>query len=178
MARPAPFDPIAIIAALEEHRVRFIVIGALGRVIHGSGELTDGIDIVPSPKDDNLERLELALDDLQAHREDGKAITLEKDLAGDTPVDLRTAAGEMSIVLEPAGTRGYDDLRRGANREPLGQGVRPEVASAGDHARMLASLNRERDLEPLKTMRRLIELERARTRSRTQSRGRGIGLER
>ena len=85
-------------------------------------------------------------------------------------LELQTDAGELKIVPEPAGTRGYDDLRRGASREPLGQGVRPSVASIGDHARMLAALNRDQDIAPLRTVRRLIELEREVSR--------GFGLER
>ena len=40
----------------------YVVIGGLGRVIHGSDELTDGIDIVPSMREENLRRLGLALD--------------------------------------------------------------------------------------------------------------------
>jgi hypothetical protein len=46
------------------------------------------------------------------------------------------------LVPEPAGTRGYDDLRRRAEREPLGRGLRPQVASADDLARMLGALAR------------------------------------
>ena len=168
MPAPEPFDPIAILQALDAHRVGYIVIGALGRVIHGSDELTDGIDIVPSPREENVRRLGLALDDLNARRGDGRPPALEHDLT--QPVlELRTDAGELKIVLEPAGTRGYDDLRRGSAPEPLGRGVRPSVASIGDHARMLAALGREQDLEPLRTVRRLIELEHARSR--------GIGRE-
>jgi hypothetical protein len=87
-------------------------------------------------------------------------------------VELRTEAGELKIVPEPAGTRGYDDLRRGATREPLGRGVRPSVASLGDHARMLAALDREQDRERLRAVRRLIELDRGR------SHRRGLSLER
>ena len=44
------FDPIAVLQALDDQRVTYIVIGGLGRVIHGSDELTDGIDIVPSTR--------------------------------------------------------------------------------------------------------------------------------
>jgi hypothetical protein len=170
MARSDPFDPIAILQALDEQRVAYVVVGSLGRVIHGSDELTDGIDIVPSLKEENLRKLELALDGLNARRSDGKPIALDSDLATQPVLELQTAAGELKIVPEPAGTRGYDDLRRGATREPLGQGVRPAVASIGDHARMLAALDREQDLEPLRTLRRLIELER--------SRSRGLSIER
>ena len=160
------FDPIAVLQALDDQRVTYIVIGGLGRVIHGSDELTDGIDIVPSTRDENLRRLALALDELNARGADGKRPMLERDLVRQPVLELHTDAGELRIVPEPAGTRGYDDLRRAASREPLGHGVRPSVASLGDHARMLAALNREQDLEPLHTVRRLVELER--------SRGRGI----
>jgi hypothetical protein len=153
------FDPIAILQALERQRVTYIVIGALGRVIHGSDELTDGIDIVPSTREENLRRLGLALDDLNARRPNGRALVLERDLNAQPMLELETDGGELKIVTEPAGTGGYDDLRRRAAREPLGHGLRPPIASVDDHARMLAALDREQDREPLITIRRLIELE-------------------
>jgi hypothetical protein len=166
MAKADPFDPYAVLSALDERGVNYIVIGAIGRVIHGSDELTDGIDIVPSTREGNLRRLGMALEDLSARRPDGKPSDLERDLRRDAVLELSTDAGELKILLEPAGTRGYDDLRRDASREPLGRGVRPSVASLGDHARMLAALDRERDQNALRTVRRLIELEHGRSRSR------------
>jgi hypothetical protein len=161
------FDPIAALKALDRQRVAYVVVGGLGRVIHGSDELTDGLDVVPSLREENLARLALALEDLNARRSDGKRLALERDL--DQPVlGLETDAGEVKLVPEPAGTSGYDDLRRAARREPLGQGLRPQVASLGDQARMLAALDRDQDLQSLRTLRRLIELE--------QSISRGIEL--
>ena len=154
------FDPYALLQALERHRVTFIVIGALGRVLHGSDELTDGLDIVPSTRE-NLRRLGLAIEELQARHRDGKPVVLERDLAGQPLLELETDAGELKIVPEPAGTRGYDDLRRRAEREPIGQGLRPQVASVDDHARMLAVLGRDQDRLPLQTIQRVIELDRS-----------------
>lgn len=153
------FDPYEVLQTLERHRVTYVVIGGLGRVIHGSTELTDGIDIVPSTREENLRRLGLALEELNARRRDGRQPALERDLVGRGVLELRTDAGELKIVPEPAGTRGYDDLRRRAQREPLGQGLRPAVASPDDHARMLAVLGREQDRPALQTMQRVIELE-------------------
>src|SRR5437870_3259403 len=154
------FDPYALMQALDRHRVTYIIVGALGRVIHGSDELTDGLDIVPSTKEENLRRLELALDDLHARRSDGRPPVLGRE-----PVlELQTDAGQLKIVPEPAGTRGYDDLRRRASRQPLGHGLRPSVASLDDHARMLAALDREQDRQPLQTIQRVIELEHQRSR--------------
>ena len=154
------FDPYALMQALERHRVTYVIVGGLGRVIHGSDEITDGLDIVPSMRDENVRRLGLALEDLSARRPGGRPLVFEKDLVRDPVLELETEAGELKIVPEPAGTRGYDDVRRRATREPLGQGLRPSVASPDDHARMLAALDREQDRLPLQTMQRLIELER------------------
>ena len=165
---PDVFDPIAILRALDQRRVTYIVIGALGRVIQGGDEVTDGIDIVPSTREENLRKLDLALEDLNARRADGKPLDLEGGLPTEPVFELETDAGELKVVPEPAGTRGYDDLRRDASREPLGSGLRPSVASLGDAARMLAALGREQDLARLRTLRRVIELERQL----------GLGLER
>jgi hypothetical protein len=163
------FDPYALLQALERQRVTYVVIGGLGRVLHGSGEITDGLDIVPSTREENLRRLGVALDGLNARRPDGKPPLLERDLVGRGALELETDAGELKIVPEPAGTQGYDDLRRRAERPHLGQGLRPAVASLDDHARMLAAIDREQDREPLIALQRLIELE--------QGLRRGPGLE-
>ena len=151
------FDPLGLLATLDRHRVAYIVIGAFGRVVQGAEEVTRGVDIVPSAKPENLRRLEAALDDLDAQRVDGRELDL--DHANDEVIELSTAAGELKVVAEPAGTRGYDDLRRAATREPLGRGLRPSVASVDDLARMLAALGRDEDQAKLRGLRMLAELE-------------------
>jgi hypothetical protein len=168
MARPRkpPLDPYAILAALERERVTYIMVGALARVIHGADELTRGLDLTPSTRPENLRRLEAALLQLDAKRADGSAATIQAvDLETEPVVVLQSEHGEIKIVPEPEGTRGYDDLRRAATREPIGRGLRPSVASAADLARMLSARGREQDIPKLIAMRRLVELER------------GIGLE-
>jgi transcriptional regulator with XRE-family HTH domain len=156
-----PFDPYALLAALERNRVAYVLIGAFARVLRGADELTDGLDIAPSLREPNLRRLEAALADLGAERTDGRALVLDEGSITSQPLlQLRSPHGELGIVPEPAGTRrGYDDLRRAATREHLGRGVRPLVASTADLARMLAALGRESDLPKLRAMRRLTELE-------------------
>ncbi len=161
MAERRRFDPLAILATLERHRVSYVVIGAFARVIQGAEELTEGVDIVPSTRAENLRRLDQALRDLNARTADGKEPALTDALPDDQPVlELSTDRGELKIVPRPAGTRGYDDLRRAASREPLGRGVRPSVASVNDLARMLAALGRETDEPKLRALHRLAELER------------------
>jgi hypothetical protein len=160
MAAPAPFDPYALLGALERRRVTYIVIGAFARVIRGADEVTDGLDIVPSLREENLGRLEEALADLGAERADGRALALEEAIVAEPMTRLRSPQGELGVVPEPAGTRrGYDDLRRAATREHLGRGLRPAVASTADLARMLAALGSETDLPKLQAIRHLVELE-------------------
>ena len=158
MANRDQFDPFALLEPLERHRVGYVVIGALGRVLHGSGELTDGLDICPSLQPESLRRLDLALQDLNARSQDDKPALVERDLVGRPVLQVTTDGGVLRIVPEPAGTRGFDDLRRRARRQPIGKGLWPQVASVDDHARMLAVLGREQDRAPLQTIQRVIEL--------------------
>lgn len=147
--RSRPFDPIRMLQVLDRHRVTYIVIGALARIIHGADEVTAGLDIVPSPRSENLGRLELAARELG---EQDLKIELTHE-----PLVLETSAGLLKVVIEPDGTKGYEDLRRAASREPLGAGVRPSVASIGDLARMLAAHGS--DPIRLQSLRRVAEIE-------------------
>jgi hypothetical protein len=166
------FDPYELLGVFQGRSVSFVVIGAFARVVHGTRELTEGLDITPSMREANLARLEQALEDLDARRADGDPLDL-RNMTGPVVV-LETRAGEVKLVPVPAGTRGYDDLRRRADREPLGRGLRPQVASADDLARMLGALDREQDAERLLRLRRLMNLER----SLSHELGRSRGIER
>ena len=158
MAERPQFDPYAILAALERRRVAYVVIGSFARVIRGAEELPDGLDIAPSLRSQNLPRLDEALADLNVV---GARVGVGE--SPDAVIRAASPAGELKIVPEPEGTRGYDDLRRAARREPLGRGLRPSVASVDDLARMLAAHGREEDRDRLRALRRLAELERGLT---------------
>jgi hypothetical protein len=158
---PASFDPYAVLRELESRRVGYVIIGGLARVLRGSDELTRGVDLTPSPLPQNLDRLQQALENLGARRADGKDIDLsDLNPAREPILRLTTNAGDVNIVLEPEGTRGYNDLRRRATHEPIGEGLRPSVAGAGDLVRMLEALGRDRDRLVIETMQRVVELDR------------------
>jgi len=160
VSEPAPsFDPRGLLAALDRHRVAYIIVGAFARVVQGADEVTRSVDIVPSTREENLRRLDAALAELGARRPDGSEPALAGSDAREPIIELSTERGELKIIPEPTGTRGYEDLRRAATREHIGQGLRPAVASVGDLSRMLAALGREEDMAKLLDMRRLAELE-------------------
>jgi hypothetical protein len=64
VTKQRPFDPYALFAALERERVSYVVVGGFARVVHGSAETSDGLDIVPSLREENLRRLGRALEQL------------------------------------------------------------------------------------------------------------------
>jgi transcriptional regulator with XRE-family HTH domain len=148
---PAPLDPYAILAALERQRVAYLVIGTFARVIRGTDEVAREIEITPSRQPPNLSRLQRAVKD----------VTRDSALvdAGAIDVTIPTEHGGLTLNWEPVGYhRGYTDLRRAASREPIGRGLRPQVASAADLAGMLSALGRDEERATIYALRRLIRL--------------------
>lgn len=164
--RPPPdaearFDPRAVLAALQRAEVVFVLIGGLARVIRGSDEVTYGVDICPSLLPANRERLQAALEQLDAGMTPARGTGLGPNSRDDPPaLRFTTVSGPLKIVATPAGVpRGYDALRPAASREHLGGGLRPEVASTGDLITMAAALGRREDIARIRELRRILELE-------------------
>jgi hypothetical protein len=155
------FDPRAILASLERSRTDYVVIGGLARVLRGADEVTDGVDICPSLTGGSLDHLSLAMLQLDARRTDGTDRRINRESLSQEPIiELTTRYGQINLVASPAGIpRGHADLRRAATPEPLGDALRPYVATVGDLAAMAAALHRDQDVERLPELRRIMELE-------------------
>ncbi|MDP9259331.1 MAG: hypothetical protein M3Q31_22655 [Actinomycetota bacterium] len=161
MAEGHVFDPRVILTALEEARVNYTVIGSLARVFQGSDEIAHGVDICPQRKGENFDRLEMALGRLGARPASAPASEIDLEpLAANESLSFATEAGLLRVVPLPAGTRGgWDDLRRGSQREALGGGLRVPVASLNDLLRMEAELARPSHAHILAQLRQLQEFE-------------------
>jgi hypothetical protein len=159
MPEPA-FGPDRMLAALEAHGVRYVLIGGFAAVIHGSPYLTSDVDVVPSRGRENLERLAEALRDLNAR------IWTESEPSGlpfDTSADalanaeirnLVTDHGRLDLTFVPDGTQGYEDLSRDARHlTVLGVGI--DVASLADVIRSKEAAGREKDRLVLPVLRRI-----------------------
>ena len=155
------FDPRAILASLERSHTEYVLIGGLARVLRGTGELTTGVDVCPAVTGANVDRLRRAVIALEAQRTDGGELRVStQTLKHEAIIGLQTSYGDVNLVATPAGVaRGYPDLYRAATIEPLGHGLRPCVASAGDLAAMADALHRDQDLEHLPELQRIMELE-------------------
>jgi hypothetical protein len=156
------FEPGLILRALEAHHVRYVVIGAIAAIAAGAPILTTDLDVTPARSHENLERLALALRDLDAKLRSASA---PAGGAGPTEADLlatadswtlTTRAADVDLMFLPAGTRGYDDLRSGVRRERIA-GVTVAVAALADVIRSKEAANREKDNMQLPILRRTLE---------------------
>lgn len=158
----SPFDPIALLGSLAQHRVEFVLIGGLGAAVHGSPYATVDVDVVPRHVRANLERLSEALRELQARVYVSIAESVAFDAnarsLGDAKVwNLATCYGGLDISFVPAGTSGYSDLSAHATRVDLG-GFEVQVAALEDIIRSKEAANREKDRVVLPALRRLLEM--------------------
>lgn len=151
------FDPLAILGALERNRVSYVIIGDLAGVLRGTDLAASTIEITPSLKSENVERLDRALEEVGVSAR--RRSNMRADLAGASSFSFSTVRGGLLITPVPPGTGGYDDLRRAAQREPLGHGIRAPVASAPDLVRSLAAVGGDTLAE--RRLRRLVDLGRS-----------------
>ena len=156
-----PLDPEAIVVALGEHGVRYVMVGALAARLHGFPRLTADMDIAPSMEAPNLEALAAALRDLEARVfTDGVPGGLEFDCTAATLGraelwNLVTRAGRVDLVFRPAGTGGYEDLRKGAVPFQI-YGTRVEAASLEDILRSKEAADRPQDRQDAALIRAML----------------------
>jgi len=146
-----PFDPGEVLATLEQHGVRFVVIGGIAGRTWGSPTVTRDLDVAYDRADDNLERLAAALEDLDAR------LRIAGDADPDLPFQLdvetlrrglnftfRTRAGDVDVLGQPAGVDGYAELIPNAVAMTIG-GVTVPVADLDDLIRMKLAAGRAKD---------------------------------
>jgi hypothetical protein len=165
-----PFDPKPLLETLQRHAVDFIVVGAAAAISQGSPLPTYDLDVTPARDPQNTERLVSALIDLDAKlRTPTEAVAFPIDarmLANGDAWTLETTFGSLDLVFVPAGTQGYEDLRRGALLVDLGTGKPVLVAALSDVIRMKEASAREKDRMQLPALRRTLELLRRREQDR------------
>lgn len=162
MVEGRPFDPGAILRVLAQHKVQYVLIGGLAASLHGSPYATTDVDITPSPERTNLARLASALYALEsAIRVEGVPEGLPFDcsaatLARASILNLTTCHGNLDLAFTPAGTRGFEDLKRDAVEIAI-HDTPVVVATLADVIRSKEAADRAKDRLVLPTLRRLLE---------------------
>lgn len=160
----ADFDPVATLRVLTVREVDFIVVGGVAARLRGAPILTQDVDVTPAMTDANLEKLALALEDLDARlrtRPEPEGVPFPFDaqlLKAATAWTMVTRYGDLDLVISPAGTEGYSDLIRDADELLIA--VQPDlrvmVASLVDVIRSKQAAGREKDQATLPMLRRTL----------------------
>ena len=157
------FQPAEIIAALERHAVRYVVIGGLAATLHGSPVMTTDADICPAREGEDLRRLARALVDLRARIRtpgvpEGLAFACDATFLAriGAALNLTTRFGDLDLSFVPSGTSGFEDLRQQAVTMSL-MGRPVAVASLADVIRSKEAANRPKDQTTLPALRLLLQ---------------------
>jgi hypothetical protein len=119
------FDPLRVVAALDAHGVRYVLVGDLAAMAYGAPRSADRIEMCVAEDDDDIARLGTVL----------QALAAEQDEATGDPqrVGFRTSAGRVECVEMPD-VGGYAALNARATNIDMGRGVIARVAAAQDVA--------------------------------------------
>jgi hypothetical protein len=142
------FDPLRILQTLNQHHVRFVVIGGLAVGLRGAAYSTFDLDICYQRSAENHEALAQALRELGATLRGAPAgLPFQLDartIAMGDCFTFNTAFGAFDCLGTPGGTKGYADLMRTASQMDL-TGEPVFVASIDDLLRMKRSASRHKD---------------------------------
>jgi hypothetical protein len=149
------FDPVRICTVLNEEAVDYVVVGGFAAVVHGSSLPTRDIDIVPSQRSDNLERLGRALRRMNAMirtEDDPVPAPLDGPFLANMPLmlNLVTDFGEMDLTFSPSGgLGGFEEWDANALVVEIADGLPVHVASLDDVIASKRSANRPKDQRSL-----------------------------
>jgi predicted nucleotidyltransferase len=148
------FNPAAILAALERHEVRYVLIGGLAANAHGARRTTRDVDVIVERSLENLGRLADAARTLEVGSPviDSRRRELDPldphDLARAANVSLDTSEGELDVMNEALGAPSFDVLAsRAITVEVFGTKV--HVIGLDDLIALKRAAGREVDLRDI-----------------------------
>jgi len=161
-------NPAAIVAALNRHQVRYVIIGAFAAIAQQAPiPATRDIDLTPDTSQDNLALLSRALTDLGAKIRTAavpEGLPFSHDatsLAAAEVWNLVCADGEFDISFHPSGfAGGYAQLAVNARRLRVGD-IEVVVADLADVIRSKETAGRPKDLRVLPLLYRHLSARRA-----------------
>lgn len=161
MASWPEFHPDALLRELVGRGVDFVVIGGIAMVGHGSARNTRDLDIVYATDATNLEALGEVMVGLGAKlrgvTDDVPFVPDARTLRQTSILTLETPPGWIDLLVSPAGSPAYTQLRARAERITMGD-VSFLIASLDDLEAMKRAAGRPKDLldlEEIEVIRRL-----------------------
>lgn len=150
------FDLRALLVVLDEHGVRFVVIGGVAVAAHGYLRTTEDLDLVPDPDPANLKLLTADLEALDSTMptvegrpfepgRDGATITRGGNVSADTRF------GGLDMVQRQRGVPAYAELARDAVQSDL-LGIPVRVCSLARLREIKQALSRAQDQVDLENL--------------------------
>jgi hypothetical protein len=163
VASQPEYQPAALVQALVDGGVDFVIVGGVAVVLQAMPRFTKDLDICYSTTRDNLDALGSVLVGLKARLRgipetvpfvpDGRTLRRTQILCLTTPV------GDLDLLVNPDGGPGYDTLdERASVMELSGRSVR--IASIEDLLGMKRAAGRPQDLADIESLEVARELER------------------
>jgi hypothetical protein len=158
---PTPsFDPQALLQILVRHEVDFIVVGGVCAALHGAPLNTFDLDLVHSRAADNIERLLIALQQLDAFfREHGerRLRPTASHLSSPGHQLLMTSAGPLDLLGTVAGDRGYTDLLPNTTIAAIREDLQVRLLDLPALIAIKEQTGRDKDKADLAVLRRTLE---------------------
>jgi hypothetical protein len=155
VARQPEYQPAALVRALVDGGVDFVIVGGVAVVLQAMPRFTKDLDICYSTAEDNLDALGGVLVGLAARlRGIADAVPFVPDsrtLRQTQILCLTTPVGDIDLLVDPDGAPGYETLRERASvMELSGRTVR--VASIEDMLAMKRAAGRPQDLTDIESL--------------------------
>ena len=157
-------DFLEILRVLTKHQVNFIVVGGVSAVLQGAPFMTFDLDVVHSREPQNIDRLLLALESIDAHyrvnpEKRSKPAVLHLSSAGHQL--LMTGLGPLDILGMIGRGREYEDLLEHTVGMEIDAGVAVRVLNLETLIHTKEETAGEKDLAVLALLRRTLEEKRA-----------------
>jgi transcriptional regulator with XRE-family HTH domain len=152
---PAPLDVTGVLRSLTAARVLHVLAGEIAEVLRGSPLMPTAGVITIVPRAGERARLDRALAAV-----DGRSVSEPSTVAVDVPERWALAGHGVELVIAqaPAGSHGYEDLRRDATTIGIDEGVDVLVASTIDLVRLAEASREVHDQARVPALRRTLEL--------------------
>lgn len=148
------FDPSALIGALADGGVDFVVIGGLAVVLRAMPRFTKDLDICYSTDSSNLDALGAVLVGLDARLRGAEDVSFVPDartLRRTQILCLTTPKGNVDLLARPDGSPAYETLRQRAEIVSLA-GRQVHIASIQDLLEMKRAAGRPQDLVDVESL--------------------------
>ena len=149
MASWTDFEARRLLARLVDGEVDFVVIGGVAVVLQAHPRFTKDLDVCYAPDDANLERMGSVLTGLNARLrgidEDVPLVADARALRRMQILTLTTDAGDIDLLVDPAGAPPYAELRADADLLDIA-GIEVRVASIDHLTAMKRAAGRPQDL--------------------------------